>query len=78
MFHYNLSLYELPSENKVFKKKNCYFFLFFFLLTLILQKVLRTVFGAVSSRDYHQRNKLQALFKPVVDSIIVKCTDGNR
>ena len=75
MFHYNLSLYELPSENKVL----LLFFLFFiFLLTLILQKVLRTVFGAVSSRDYHQRNKLQALFKPVVDSIIVKCTDGNR
>jgi len=72
MFHYNVSLYELCSENKVF------FIFLFFLLTLILQKVLRTVFGAVSSRDYHQRNKLQALFKPVVDSIIVKCTDGNR
>jgi len=55
-----------------------FYFIFLFLLTLILQKVLRTVFGAVSSRDYHQRNKLQALFKPVVDSIIVKCTDGNR
>ena len=75
MFHYNLSLYELPSENKVLL---LLFFIYFILLTLILQKVLRTVFGAVSSRDYHQRNKLQALFKPVVDSIIVKCTDGNR
>lgn len=42
------------------------------------QKVLRTVFGVVPSRDYHQRNKLQNLFKPVVDAIIVKCTDGNR
>ena len=76
MFHYNLSLYELPSENKVLLL--FIYFLYIFLLTLILQKVLRTVFGAVSSRDYHQRNKLQALFKPVVDSIIVKCTDGNR
>ncbi|XP_045158733.2 mitogen-activated protein kinase kinase kinase 1-like [Mercenaria mercenaria] len=41
-------------------------------------KVLRSVFSVVPSRDIQQRNKLQILFKPVVDSIVVKCTDGNR
>ncbi|KAL4235520.1 Mitogen-activated protein kinase kinase kinase 1 [Mactra antiquata] len=41
-------------------------------------KVVRSVFSVTPSREYQQRTKLQMLFKPIVDAVIVKCTDGNR
>ncbi|XP_052775988.1 mitogen-activated protein kinase kinase kinase 1-like [Mya arenaria] len=41
-------------------------------------KVLRTVLSLVPSRDYPQRNKIQSLFRPVLDAVIIKCTDGNK
>lgn len=41
-------------------------------------KVIRTVFGVIPLRDCQERNELQKLFRPVVDAIIFRCTDGNR
>ncbi|KAH3695504.1 hypothetical protein DPMN_082964 [Dreissena polymorpha] len=41
-------------------------------------KVVYTVFGLVPLRDVQQKYKLQLLFKPVIEAIIVKCTDGNK
>ena len=40
--------------------------------------MLRSVLSHTPSRNDEQRSRLQALFKPVIDTIIVKCTDGNR
>lgn len=47
-------------------------FLFFF------QKALRTILSYIPCREDKQKSRLEADIKPVVDAIIIKCTDGNR
>ncbi|CAG5120844.1 unnamed protein product [Candidula unifasciata] len=39
---------------------------------------LRTMLAYTPCRDAEQRNRLQDILKPVVEAIILKCTDGNR
>ena len=49
-----------------------------FFPSFTLQKVLRSILSHTPSRSEAQRAILQCHFKPVIDTIILKCTDGNR
>lgn len=42
------------------------------------QKALRTILSYIPCREDKQKSRLEADIKPVVDAIIIKCTDGNR
>ncbi|XP_070195202.1 mitogen-activated protein kinase kinase kinase 1-like isoform X2 [Littorina saxatilis] len=39
---------------------------------------VRTLLSYTPCRDEHQKQRLQKLLKPVINSIFLKCTDGNR
>lgn len=41
-------------------------------------KALRTILSYIPCREDKQKSRLEADIKPVVDAIIIKCTDGNR
>lgn len=41
-------------------------------------KTLRAMLSYTPCRDEQQRNRLQIILKPVIEAIIIKCTDGNR
>ncbi|XP_059155208.1 mitogen-activated protein kinase kinase kinase 1-like isoform X2 [Physella acuta] len=41
-------------------------------------RAIRTLLSYTPCRDAEQRNRLQLVLKPIVEAIILKCTDGNR
>ncbi|CAL1547578.1 unnamed protein product [Lymnaea stagnalis] len=41
-------------------------------------RAIRTMLSYTPCRDTDQRNRLQTVLKPIVEAIILKCTDGNR
>ncbi|XP_062600728.1 mitogen-activated protein kinase kinase kinase 1-like [Saccostrea cucullata] len=41
-------------------------------------KTLRTVLSYIPCREDKQKSRLEGVLKPIVDAIIIKCTDGNR
>ena len=42
------------------------------------QRALRQMLAYTPCRDKQQQNRLQTRIKPIVDAIILKCTDGNK
>ncbi|KAK3580955.1 hypothetical protein CHS0354_006982 [Potamilus streckersoni] len=72
-------------QSDPYKILGCFFSVLAFMVSDPVYKVfiaglksLRTVLSHISGREEQQRARLRVLIKPVVDAIIIKCTDGNR
>ncbi|KAL3869798.1 hypothetical protein ACJMK2_042435 [Sinanodonta woodiana] len=72
-------------QSDPYKILGCFFSVLAFMVSDPVYKVfiaglksLRTVLSHIPCREEQQRARLRVLIKPVVDAIIIKCTDGNR